>query len=209
MSPTDTPNGPAPNTTAVPAPRRRVFLKQSLRERIGGILWTLVRATLFRASPPVLNPLRIAILRLFGARIERGVYVAPSCHIDFPWNLRIGHGAYLCHCTIVNCMGTIDIGPESRISQYAHLCAGTHDYQRADMAIIRCPITIGRRVWIAADAFVGPGVNIGDEVMLAARSATFSDLPAGFICVGEPAVPRKPRFAHQPSPPAATATAAG
>ena len=98
----------------------------------------------------------------------------------------IGHGA------IVNCMGKIAIGRGTRISRYAHLCAGTHDYTSRDMRLLRGPITIGRHVWIAADAFVGPGVTIGDGVLLAARSSAFRDLPPGQICIGEPALPHRP-----------------
>ena len=79
----------------------------------------------------------------------------------------------------------------SRISQYAHLCAGTHDYRRRDMKIVSRAITIGKGVWIAADAFVGPDVTIGDRSLLAARSSAFSDLPAGHVCMGEPARPSR------------------
>jgi putative colanic acid biosynthesis acetyltransferase WcaF len=87
----------------------------------------------------------------------------------------------------------VSIGDRTRISQYSHICAGTHEYQRPDMRIEPRPITIGNDVWIAADAFVGPGVRIGDGAMLAARSSAFHDLPEGMICVGEPARPIKRR----------------
>jgi putative colanic acid biosynthesis acetyltransferase WcaF len=93
------------------------------------------------------------------------------------------------HKVIINCMGRVRIGAGTLISQYAHLCAGTHDYRRRDMRIVSCPITIGSGVWIAADAFVGPDVTIGDRSLLAARSSAFSDLPAGQVCLGEPAKP--------------------
>ena len=185
-------NEPAAQTTEVPDPKRRAFLDQSYRERVRGFWWSIVRFTLFRWSPTAFNAWRRSLLRLFGARIHRTAVIAPSVRIDFPWNLRIASDVVIVHGAIVNCMGKIAIGRGTRISQYAHLCAGTHDYTSRDMRIIRCPITIGRNVWIAADAFVGPGVTIGDGVLLAARSSAFRDLPPGQICIGEPAQPHRP-----------------
>ena len=117
--------------------------------------------------------------------------------MDFPWNLIVGDGVAIEHGVIINCMGEVRIGDRTRISQYAHIVAGTHDYERPDMRIIRSPITIGKDVWIAADSFVGPGVSIGDGSLLAARSSAFKALPAGAVCVGEPARPVKPRDLHQ------------
>lgn len=181
--------------TQVPQPRHRIFMPQTLGERIKGAAWSVARALLFRTSPERFYRWRIWVLRLFGARIDWSAKISPSVHIDFPWNLRIDADAVICNDCILNCMGQVAIGERTRLSQHAHVCAGTHDYQRRDMMIVRCPITIGRNVWIAADAFVGPGVTVGDNCVLAARSSAFHDLAPGQVCVGEPARPRGPRFA--------------
>ncbi len=172
--------------------RRGVFLPQTVAERVLGFWWGVVRALLFRWSPPPLNRWRIALLRLFGATVHSSAIISPSVRIDHPWNLVVDRDVNMAHCIILNCMGTIEIGAGTIISQYAHLCAGTHDYQRRDMKIVRRSIKIGTGVWIATDSFVGPGVTIGDNSLLAARSSAFSDLPAGQVCIGEPARPRRP-----------------
>ena len=174
-------------TTVVASPRRRVFLRQSMGERLAGAMWTAVRVGLFRTSP--FNFFRVFLLRLFGATIGRGVRVSPSVRVHFPWHLNLGDDVVIAHKVIVNCMGEVRVGDRTRISQYAHIVAGSHAYQQRNMHIVRCPITIGADVWIAADAFVGPGVTIGDTCMLAARSSTFADLGSGFIYKGEPARP--------------------
>ena len=79
------------------------------------------------------------------------------------------------------------VGRFVTISQYAHLCAGTHDTHTRRMELLRPPIVIGDVVWVAADAFVGPGVTIGDRTILGARASAFHDLPAGVVAVGNPA----------------------
>ena len=180
-------------TTQVARSARRVLLPQTLGERARGVWWGVTRILFFRFTPPALGRWRNFLLRRFGAKVHPSARIASSVRIDFPWNLRVGRGVVIAHKVILNCMGEIEIGDRTMISQYAHLCAGTHDYERRDMAILRCPITVGADVWIAADAFVGPGVTIGDGALLAARSSAFGDLPGGQVCVGEPARPRRPR----------------
>ena len=180
-------------TLQMPPPRQRVFLPQTFRERVQGFWWSIVRNTLFRWSPPPCWRWRAFLLRAFGARIGRHVFIAASAHIDHPWNFEVGNHAHIAEEVIINCMGKVTIGERTRISQYSHLCAGTHDYQSRDMQIVRCPITVGRDVWIAADAFIGPGVTLGDNCVVAARSSAFRDMPAGQICIGEPARPHRSR----------------
>lgn len=141
-----------------------------------------------------MNRWRVFVLRRFGAEIDSSTFIHPTVRIDFPWNLSIGSESVIEHCAIINCMGKVAIGPRCRISQYAHICAGTHAYHEQTMPIVREPIEIGADVWIAADAFVGPGVTIGEGSLLAARSSAFGSLPAGYVCLGEPAKPHKPRF---------------
>ena len=136
------------------------------------------------------------LLRCFGARVGRRSIVFPSVRIQFPWNVTIGEQCVIEASVIVNAMGKILIGDLTHISQYAHLCAGTHDYENPTMPIVRKDVTIGKDVWIAADAFVGPGVTIGDGSLLAARSSAFGHLPGGMVCIGEPARPVKPRDAN-------------
>ncbi|HMN97277.1 MAG TPA: hypothetical protein PKC43_12470 [Phycisphaerales bacterium] len=183
-------------TTSVPPPRHRIFLPSTGVERFRAMLWSGARATLFRCSPPFMNRWRVWLLRRFGARVGRGVSIDPSVIVRYPWRLAIADGCVIAHRVILDCMGEIAVGARTRISQYAHLCAGTHDYTRPDMQIVRRPITVGADVWIAADVFVGPGVTVADGTVVAARSSVFHDLPDGVIAAGEPATVRRERAAR-------------
>lgn len=180
-------------TTHVLEPRKRVFMPRTFGERALSFWWYVARQLFFRWSPPPFNAWRCMWLRLFGVKISGKVYVSASVRIDFPWNLELGDCVFIAHKCIINCMGKVKIGSKTHISQYSHICSGTHEYGEVDMRIKSCPITIGEDVWIAADAFVGPGVTIGDGAVLAARSSAFGNLPAGQVCIGEPAKPYKKR----------------
>ena len=78
-------------------------------------------------------------------------------------------------------LGPIRIGARSTISQGAHLCAGTHDHRRRDFPLVKAPITIGDDVWVCADAFIGPFVEIGDRAIVAARSVVMKPVAADTI----------------------------
>jgi putative colanic acid biosynthesis acetyltransferase WcaF len=83
--------------------------------------------------------------------------------------------------------GRISIGTNTVISQKSYLCASTHDYTKIDFPLILKPITIGNGVWIAADAFIGPGVYIEDDAVIAARSVVNKKVEKNTIVGGNPA----------------------
>lgn len=49
------------------------------------------------------------------------------------------------------------------------------------------PVSIGRNVWIGANATILAGVTIGDDAVVAAASVVTKDVPAQAIVVGSPA----------------------
>lgn len=180
-------------TTTPPMEQKRLVSPWTPREKIGRVLWSIVQATVFRLTFHNWYGVRNALLRLFGARLGKDVRLRRTVRIEIPWNLDFADGVTIGDFVILYSLGPIKIGARSFASQYAHLCAGTHDGSRSDYPLLREPITIGEDVWIAADAFVGPGVTIGDRAILGARASAFGDLPADMICVGNPAKPIKPR----------------
>jgi putative colanic acid biosynthesis acetyltransferase WcaF len=115
-----------------------------------------------------------------------------SARIWYPRNLEMS--AHSCLGPRVNCysMDRVSIGEMAIVSQGAHICAGTHDIGDPDFQLLTKPIRIGSRAWIAAEAFVGPGVTIGEGAVLGARSVAFRDIHAWEVHVGNPA--KKVRF---------------
>ena len=49
------------------------------------------------------------------------------------------------------------------------------------------PITISKFAWVAAEAFVGPGVTIGEGAVVGARAAVFKDVDPWTVVGGNPA----------------------
>ncbi|HEX3951511.1 MAG TPA: putative colanic acid biosynthesis acetyltransferase [Steroidobacteraceae bacterium] len=152
-------------------------------------LWWLVQATLFRASPQLMYGFRRWLLRLFGARIGKGVIIRPSVSIPYPWKLQIGDYSWIGDHAVLYCFAEITIGKNVVISQKSYLCAGTHDFRTPTFDIQAFPIEVGDEAWLAADVFVAPGVKVGKGAVVGSRSSVFNDLPEMMVCVGSPARP--------------------
>lgn len=160
----------------------------TMREKIGRMLWYWVEGTLFRFSPRPMYRWRAFLLRCFGAKVDRTARIRPSVTIEVPWHLTIGASSSIGDHAILYCLGEVTIGKRVSISQYVHLCAGTHDFRLPEMPLLRPPIFIEDDVWLAADVFVGPGVTVREGCVVGARSSVFGNLPAWKICVGNRAV---------------------
>jgi putative colanic acid biosynthesis acetyltransferase WcaF len=172
--------------------RNRWEEKWTLRENVGRLLWAAVYP-LFRYSPRILWGWRRSLLRAFGATVGDEVHICPNVKIAIPWNLEVGTHAAVGDGAIIYNLGLIRIGPQATISQGVHLCAGSHDYRLGHMPLIKSQISIGRGAWLCADAFIGPGVSIGDYAIVGARGVVMKDVEDWKIVVGNPAVVIKER----------------
>jgi putative colanic acid biosynthesis acetyltransferase WcaF len=173
-----------------PLGRGPAFSAANKLERVD---WRIAWALLARLTPPPLAPWRVLLLRLFGAKVGRGAKVYGSARIWLPRNLELGEGALVGPGAELYNQGRIVIGPYSVISQRAFVCASTHSTSDPDFALVVRPIALGRGCWVAAEAFVGPGVTMGDGAVLAARGALFEDAQAMGIYRGNPATLLRPR----------------
>ncbi len=179
----------------VTAPRPQVGVMQlhpeaspwSFKEKLGRAVWMLLGKPLFRISFHNWYGFRARLLRLFGAEIGIGVAIRPSVNIEVPWMVKIDDDATVGDYAIIYSLGPVTIGKRSIVSQYAHLCAGTHDYTDHAFKLIRSPVWVGSDVWIGTDAFIGPGVAVGNLTVVGARSSVYKDLPERMVCVGNPA----------------------
>ena len=80
------------------------------------------------------------------------------------------------------------------MSQKSYLCTGSHDYLSEGFDIFAEPIVIEDEAWVATDVFIAPGITIGKGAVIGSRSSVYKDMPAGMICIGNPAKPIKPRI---------------
>lgn len=167
----------------------------SLSNRVMRAVWGVVWLCLFRPTPRPLHAWRAALLRLFGARLGQHFHVHASCRVWAPWQLTVGDHVGVGEGVHFYNMAPITVEDEAVISQGAHLCAGTHDYNSPDFQLMARPIHIGRKAWVCTEAFIGPGVTVPDGCVVGAR-AVMTRTPengAWRVFAGNPAVPIKTR----------------
>ncbi|HEX3659999.1 MAG TPA: putative colanic acid biosynthesis acetyltransferase [Acidobacteriaceae bacterium] len=168
-------------------------------------LWWIVQATLFRMSPQVLYGWRRFLLRLFGAKIGRGVIIRPTAEITYPWKLTLGDHCWIGDHATLYTLGEISIGNNAVVSQHCYLAAATHDYTQPTFDMLAKPIIVEPEAWLATRVFVAPGVTVGRGAVVGACSVVLKDVPAMMICAGYPAQALRARVPN--SEPAALAEA--
>jgi len=157
------------------------------------VLWALAWNLLYRPSPRQLRGFRVWLVNLFGGRVARSVNLRPSSRIWHPWLLTMDENSCLADNVMIYNLGPVEIGSHTVLSQNVHLCNGTHDYLKPDLPLVRPSCRIGHGVWVCADAFIGPGVTVGDNSIVAARGVVTRDVPTGVIVGGNPAKEIKAR----------------
>jgi len=166
-----------------------VILHPSFGDKVRRALWNAVWLLLYRPSPIPLHGWRRVLLRAFGAKIGSQTRPYPSARIWAPWNFEMGEGSTLGPRSEIYSVARVTLGPWSVVSQRAYLCTASHDIHAPGFALTAAPIAIGRNAWVAADAFVGPGVTLADGAVAAARAVVVKDVARNVIVGGNPAAP--------------------
>lgn len=179
------------STQELPAFEKKPQLQKlhapTLGDKLRRLIWGFVHSTLFTWSPVPAHGWRAGLLRLFGARLSGKVYIYPSTRVWAPWNLEMAEGA--CLGPRVDCynVAKVKLAEGALVSQGTYLCSASHDHNDPAFPLIGGDIILGRFAWVAAEAFVAPGVAIGDEAVVGARSVVVRDVACSDIVVGNPA----------------------
>ena len=153
------------------------------------VLWYCTNILFFKNPLVVSSSLKVALLRLFGAKAGKGIVIKPSVNIKYPWKLVIGDHSWIGEGVWIDNLADVVIGNNCCISQGAFLLTGNHNYKKSNFYLITAPVTLQDGVWIGAKAIVCPGVTCGTHAVLSVASVATSDLAAYHICKGNPAAP--------------------
>ena len=153
-------------------------------------VWNVIAAFLFRPFiTPVFRKWRIAMLRMFGAKIEWDANVYASVKIWAPWMLQTGHRACLGREVICYSQDWVVLENEAVVSQYSYLCTDGHDVNMmntADKSLITAPIILKTKSWIGARSFIGMGVEIGEGAVVGATASVYKSVEPWSVVGGNP-----------------------
>jgi putative colanic acid biosynthesis acetyltransferase WcaF len=165
----------------------------TLGHRVQRLIWQASWLVLAAWTPSFLWRWRGVVLRAFGAKIHKTAIVRGSARIWWPANLTMGAHSSLGPDALCYNVAHVTLAPFAIVSQRAHLCTAGHNIDQADFPLTAAPIRIEPYGWVAAEAFVGPGVTIGEGAVLGARGVSFRDMAPWKVYAGNPAKQVRPR----------------
>ena len=163
-------------------------------ERLKRILWCSVRIVTIKWLPPIgcFGWIRL-IYRLFGARVHPKAKIYPSVDVFMPWNLEIGAWSTIGGGVHILNPAPLVIGRDCNVSERAYICCASHNIESKKHEQVHEPVVLEDRSWVAAEAFVGMGVTIGEGAVVGARAAVFKDVEPWTVVGGNPAKEIKKR----------------
>ena len=150
-------------------------------------LWNLVNSTLFRWSPFFLRKYRVALVRMFGGKIDWTSSLSAKATIIAPWNLTMGYQSSLGDYAYALCHNKVVIGSKSCIGRGVCLLTGSHDINSCHFEMITDPIEIGDCVWVATNSTILKGVKISEGAVIGAESLVTDDVEPWTVVGGNPA----------------------
>ena len=160
-------------------------------------LWGLFQIPFWPHTPAALSPLRVALLRLFGAEIGPACLIGAGVKVWVPWNLIMGERSTIGANTEVQNFLPVIIGRHVVVSQRNYICTSTHDHTDPYFAMLSTPIKIGSQSWVASECVLGPGAEVGEGAVISVRSVVTKPMPPWMICAGSPCRPITERVVRE------------
>lgn len=163
------------------------------RSRLIEAIWFLVEACVINNKLLPISAVRVALLRLFGAKIGTGCRFVHPLRVKAPWNLEVGDHCWFGVDVWIYNQAPIRIGSHVCISQGTFLSAGSHDMSTT-MDLRVAPIVIEDGVWITSKCIVQMGVTIGRSAVVTPLSVVHRSLDAEGVYGGNPCRLLRKRF---------------
>lgn len=152
------------------------------------IIWYFANALFLKSALFPVSGLKVCALRLFGAKIGKGVVIKPGVSVKYPWLLQVSDYTWIGENVWIDNLAEVKIGSNVCLSQGAMLLCGNHNYKKSTFDLMVGKITIEDGGWVGAQSVVCPGVTIHSHAILSVASTANRDLEAYAVYQGNPAV---------------------
>ncbi len=101
--------------------------------------------------------------------------------------LSVGDNCFINGGTSIYAGGSIAIGPNCLIGENVTIIDRSFHQIEEGAEVVTRPVVIGRNVWLANNAVILPGVEIGEHSVVGAGSVVTKSFPARSLVAGNPA----------------------
>ena len=157
------------------------------------LIWYFINDLFLNSGLFPFSGLKVFLLRLFGAKIGKGVVIKPFVNIKYPWNLQVGDHTWIGEGVWIDNLTSVSIGSHCCLSQGAFLLCGNHDFSVAGFDLMVKSIQLEDGSWVGAKSIVSPGTEMKSHSVLTAGSLAKGVLEPFSIYQGNPAVKIKSR----------------
>jgi acetyltransferase-like isoleucine patch superfamily enzyme len=138
------------------------------------------------------NGPRRRYLRHAARAYGEGSIVGTGCRVLAPERLEVGAGVIVARDVTLDARGDLRLDDEALIGFESVLLTHTHRSDEIGVAIQRqgmysAPIRIGARAWLGMRVLVLPGVEIGEDAIVASGAVVTASIPPRSIAAGVPA----------------------
>lgn len=143
----------------------------------------------FNATRAVDGAQREAVLRQLLGSVGQRIYIEPTFHCDYGYNISLGDGFYANYDCIILDVAPVTIGRNVFFAPRVGVYTAAHPIDagvRNEGLEFGKPITIGDDVWVGGNVVINPGVTIGSDVVIGSGSVVTKDIPGHVVAVGNP-----------------------
>lgn len=152
------------------------------------MVWHYVNCIFFKSGYFPFYSIKVLLLKLFGAKVGKGVLIKPFVNIKYPWMLSIGNHVWIGENVWIDNIAYVLLKNNVCISQGAYLLTGNHNYKKITFDLLPGEIVLEEGVWIGAQSIVCPGITCKKYSILSVGSVATRQLEAFFIYSGNPAI---------------------
>ena len=156
-------------------------------------LWYYISLFVFQSGLFPVYKLKVALLKLFGAKMGSGVCIKPHVTIKYPWLLTVGNNVWIGEQVWIDNLAEVHIGNNVCISQGALILTGSHNHKSISFGLIIKPIYLENGVWVCAKSIICAGVTCQTHAVISAGAVVTQNCDAYGIYKGNPAVKIKTR----------------
>lgn len=156
------------------------------------ILWYFINTWFFKSAFPLYGVKRF-LLRLFGAKIGKGVIIKPHVSVKYPWKLEVGNHVWIGEHVWIDNLAKVTLKDNSCVSQGAMILCGNHNYKKTTFDLLVSEIVLEEGAWAGAQTVICPGVRMGSHSLLTVGSVATSNLEPYWVYQGNPAQKLKQR----------------